>query len=181
MKIGIIVGSVRDKRVGAAVGDWVLEHATRRQDASFELIDLKRFDVPIFTSSVPPMMADKSYDDERVQAWSDAVDACDAFVFVTTEYNHGVPGAFKNAVDSLGKEWVGKPVAIVGYGAVGGIRAIENWRTVMANFSAPVVRAEVNLSIFSDLADGLVKPSALKEANLADMLTQLVELAGKLA
>lgn len=93
-----------------------------------------------------------------MQAWSDAIDACDAYIFVTPEYNHGVPGAFKNAVDTLGSEWMGKPVGFVGYGSVGGVRAIENWRTVLANFSMYDVRAEVNINLFTDFTDGEFTP-----------------------
>src|SRR5699024_7662051 len=72
---------------------------------------LAEYNVPLLTSSVHPMMTNKNYDDPNVQAWSDKIDSLSAFVFVTPEYNHGVPGAFKNAVDVLGAEWVGKPVA----------------------------------------------------------------------
>ena len=127
MKVGIVLGSVRDGRAGEAVANWVAKGAAGRE-ATYELIDLKAFDVPLLTTNTHPMRAKKSYDDERVQAWSDAIDACDAYIFVTPEYNHGVPGALKNAVDSLGQEWVGKTAALVGYGSVGGVRAIENWR-----------------------------------------------------
>src|SRR5690606_11910969 len=124
-----------------AVADWVLEASRGRSgEAAYVSIDLAGLDVPLLTTSVHPMAAGKSYDDAGTQRWSDAVDACDAFVFVTPEYNHGVPGGFKNAVDSLGPEWVGKPVAFVGHGSVSGVRAIEQWRQIVANFAMPVVR-----------------------------------------
>ena len=45
------------------------------RDATYELLDLKSFDVPLLTSPTHPMQAKKSYDDERVQAWSSAVQA----------------------------------------------------------------------------------------------------------
>ena len=77
-----------------------------------------------------------------------------ALWFVTPEYNHGVPGGFKNAVDTLGPEWVGKPVSFIGHGAVGGVRAIEQWRQILANFSMPMTRAELNFNLFLDWADG---------------------------
>lgn len=176
MKIGIIVGSIREGRKGEAVGQWVAEQAQGR-DATYELLDLKSFDVPLLTSPTHPMQAKKSYDDERVQKWSDAIDACDGYVFVTPEYNHGVPGALKNAVDSLGSEWVGKAVSLVGYGSVGGVRAIENWRTVLANFSAVVTRAELNLSIFTDWADNEFKPSERRAEELGELFTALEKAA----
>ena len=150
MKIGIIIGSIRDGRAGGAVGEWVAEAAAKRSgDVAYELIDLKSFDVPLLTSATVPGAAKKQYDDERVRAWSTAIDSCDAFLFVTPEYNHGVPGALKNAVDSLGSEWANKVVGFVGYGSVGAVRAIEQWRQILSNFSMPLVRAEVNLRTFN--------------------------------
>ncbi|MCP6559266.1 NAD(P)H-dependent oxidoreductase, partial [Klebsiella pneumoniae] len=81
MKVGIIVGSIRDGRKGEQIGQWVHEVASGRDDATFELIDLKSFDVPLLTSATVPGAARKQYDSEQVQAWSGAVDSCDAFVF----------------------------------------------------------------------------------------------------
>lgn len=125
MKIGIIIGSTREGRTGAAVGQWVMDRAQAKGDADFELIDLKDFNLPMYTSATLPMMANKVYDSEEVTAWSRAIDSCDGFIFVTPEYNHGVPAPLKNAVDSLGSEWSQKSSALVGYGAVGGVRAVE--------------------------------------------------------
>lgn len=177
MKVGIVLGSVRDGRAGEAVANWVAKGAAGRE-ATYELIDLKAFDVPLLTTNTHPMRAKKSYDDERVQAWSDAIDACDAYIFVTPEYNHGVPGALKNAVDSLGQEWVGKTAALVGYGSVGGVRAIENWRLVLANFSMIVTRAELSLNSFFDWADGLFAPLERRTQELTDLLDALEKAAG---
>ena len=177
MKVGIVLGSVRDGRAGEAVANWVAKGAAGRE-ATYKLIDLKAFDVPLLTTNTHPMRAKKSYDDERVQAWSDAIDACDAYIFVTPEYNHGVPGALKNAVDSLGQEWVGKTAALVGYGSVGGVRAIENWRLVLANFSMTVTRAELNLNSFFDWADGLFAPLERRTQELTDLLDALEKAAG---
>lgn len=47
------------------------------------------------------------------------------------EYNHGPTGVLKNAFDGAHAEWVRKPVAFVGYGGVGGARAIEHLRGVV--------------------------------------------------
>lgn len=115
----------------------------------------------------------KKYQDAQVQAWSDAIDACDGYVFVTPEYNHAVPGAFKNGVDSLGAEWVGKPVGFIGYGSVGGVRAIENWRQVVANFSMCDVRAEVNISLFTDFEDGAFAPAERRSDEVNEVFNQV--------
>ena len=53
-------------------------------------------------------------------------------MFVTPEYNHGIPGALKNAIDFLFKEWNNKVAGFVSYGIAGGVRAVEHLRLVMA-------------------------------------------------
>ena len=76
MKIGIIIGSIREGRRGGTIGDWVAGAAAARTDATWELIDLKAFDVPLMTSAVHPMMARKKYDSPQIQRWSEAIDSC---------------------------------------------------------------------------------------------------------
>jgi NAD(P)H-dependent FMN reductase len=186
MWVGIVVGSIREGRKGRHVGDWALTHArawaeANDADVQFELIDLKDFDLPLLTAAVVPGAANRKYDDERVRNWSAAIDACDAYVFVTPEYNHGVPGAFKNAVDSLGPEWSGKTVAFVSYGADSGVRAVEQWRQIMGNFQMFVVRAQVSCSTFAEFTDGEFTPTERRAGSLGDLLTQLVAATRKLA
>ncbi|MFV0257988.1 MAG: NADPH-dependent FMN reductase [Acidimicrobiales bacterium] len=179
MRIGIIIGSVREVRQGALVGAWVADHATAHGEAEFELLDLQAFDVPIFTSAVNPALADRQYDSPQVQRWSQAVDACDGFIFITPEYNHGVPGAFKNAVDSLGPEWTGKTVAFVSYGADNGVRAVEQWRQIIANFQMLDVRAHVGLSLFSEFGPDGLQPADRRAGEITTLLDQLIALTAR--
>lgn len=180
MKIGIVVGSIREGRLGRSVGEWVLAQAAGRAGAAYEIVDLKEFDVPLLTAQTLPGMAHKQYDSPAVTRWSQAVDACDAYVFVTPEYNHGVPGAFKNAFDSLGNEWAGKPVGFVSYGAEHGVRSVEQWRQIVANFQMVDVRAQVSMSIFTETADGQIAPSELRAPALATLLDQLEAITAQL-
>lgn len=175
MKIGIILGSIREGRAGASVAEWVLEQAGSREGATYELIDLKTFDVPLLTSATVPGAANKQYDDERVRNWSTAIDNCDGFVFVTPEYNHGVPGALKNAFDSLGNEWADKPVAFVSYGAEGGVRAVEHWRQIVANFRMFGVRQQISLSLFTEFGPEGVRPAERRTEEIATLFDQLEE------
>ena len=178
MKIGIIVGSVRDGRKGRKVGDWVLARARAHGGADHTLIDLKDFDLPLLTAAVNPAAAKRRYDDPRVTAWSEAIDPCDAFVFVTAEYNHSIPGAFKNAVDSLAPEWQRKAVAFVSYGSVGGVRAVEHWRGVVANFSMVAIRPQVTFFTFEEFDDaGAFAPHDRREGELATLLDALHDAA----
>lgn len=180
MKIAIILGSIRSVRATDPVAKYVHEAAVQRTgDFVYELVDLADFDVPLLTSSVHPMAAKRQYDDPRVQRWGDTVDTYDGYVFVTPEYNHGVPGGFKNAVDILGPEWVGKPVSFVGHGSVSGVRAIEQWRQILVNFSMPTVRAELNFNLFVHWKDGVFSPEPRHAKELGVMLDQLEEITRK--
>lgn len=173
-RIGIIIGSTRDKAAGKEVGEWLYDLAQGRKDGvEYTLLDLKEFDVPLLTTDVIPATANKQYADEKVQVWSDAVDACDGFVFVTPEYNRSVPGPFKNAFDCLAGEWTGKPVAFAGYGPAGAIRGVEAWRSVVVNFSMPQLRNQLDFGFFTDWTDGQFRPVDAKVERTNSLLAEL--------
>lgn len=177
MRIAIIIGSIRDGRSGETVGHWVEEHAERHGGAEVELLDLKALDVPLLTSSTVPAAAGREYDDARVTAWSTAVDAADGYVFVTPEYNHGVPGAFKNAFDSIYPEWAHKAVGFVGYGSVGAARAVEQWRGIVSNAFMLGARGQVALVTDQAWTDGAFTPPEQAESDLEALLDELLPLA----
>ena len=180
MRIAIIVGSTRPGRKGTTVGHWVNDHARQRDDVpgkvSFELLELEDFDLPLLQEPTVPAAADRDYETPQTRAWSEAIDRYDGFVFVTPEYNHGVPAAMKNAVDVLGPEWAHKAVGFVSYGADGGVRAVEHWRTVVANVMMSAVRAQLSLLVFEDWHDGDFRPLDRREGELDTMLDQLVAM-----
>lgn len=180
MKIGIINGSIRGERSTEPVAKYAHEIASQRDgETTYEYVDLAQYNVPLLTTSVHPMMANGDHEDPNVQAWSDTISALDGFVFVTPEYNHGVPGAFKNAVDVLGPEWTGKAVSFIGHGSVGGVRAIEQWRQILANFHMPMARAELNFNLFFDWKDGEFAPAERHPAELHAMFDELEGLVAK--
>ena len=181
MKIGIIIGSIRDGRIGEHVAAWVEKATANRSDAEYGVLDLKDFDIPLLTSSTVPGAANRQYDSTNVTRWSQAIDAYDAFVFITPEYNHGIPGAFKNAFDSLGPEWTDKTVGFVSYGADGGVRATEQWRQVTANLHMYDVRASVALGLFTDFDETGFAPQDRREAELSAMLDELTRLTSRLS
>lgn len=182
VRVGIVVGSIRHGRKGGKIGEWVLAQARERGDAGFRLIDLAEYDLPLLTAETLPAAANREYDSEQRQRWGRNIDACDAFVFVTAEYNHGVPGAFKNAVDCLGPEWVDKPVGFVSYGSMGGVRAVEQWRQILANFDMLDVRTQVSISTFDEFDDeGAFVPEASRRKQLDGMLDKIIEHAAERA
>lgn len=156
--------------MGEQVANWVMDAAEER-GVEYRLLDLAEFDVPALTTATMPAVANKVYDEPSVSRWSEAVDACDGFIFVTPEYNHSIPGTMKNAFDSLFSEWHGKPVGFVGYG---GVRAIEHWRQVTANLSMRDIRNIVALHIFgADATDGQFTPQEPKLTALQNVFADV--------
>lgn len=179
IKVAIILGSTRPGRNGEAVAKWVYELAKKRSDAEFELIDVKDFNLPLLDEPIPASM--NQYKHEHTKAWAARIAPFDAFVFVTAEYNHGIPGALKNAIDYIYKEWNNKAAGFVAYGSAGGTRAVEQLRLVMAELQVADVRAQVALSLFTDFEKmSTFKPAAFHERSLTSMLDQVIAWGGAL-
>lgn len=173
LKVAIIIGSTRPGRNGEAVGKWVYEVASRRTDADYELIDLLEVNLPLLDEPNSPAM--QKYTKQHTKDWSARIDAFDAFVFVTPEYNHGIPAALKNALDFLYKEWNNKSAGFVAYGNAGGARSVEHLRNVMAELQIADVREQVALSLFTDFEDySKFKPAAFQEKKVNTMLDQVI-------
>lgn len=71
------------------------------------------------------------------------LDAADGVLLVTPEYNNGIPGVFKNAIDWMSRGpglqmWVGKPVAVIGAspGGFGTMMAQDQWLPVLRTLRA---------------------------------------------
>src|SRR5947209_7166662 len=148
IKIAIIIGSTRPGRNGEAVAKWVYQVASKRNDATFELVDIKDFNLPLLDEPIPPSMG--QYSKPHTKVWAAKIASFDGFVFVTPEYNHGTSGALKNAIDFIYQEWNNKAAGFVGYGSALGARAIENLRLIMGELQVADVRSHVGLSLFSD-------------------------------
>jgi NAD(P)H-dependent FMN reductase len=173
LRIGIILGSTRPGRNGEAVAKWVYQIAQKRSDATFELVDIKDFNLPLLDEPVPPSMG--QYSKPHTKAWAAKVDSFDGFVFVTPEYNHGISGALKNAIDFLFAEWNNKAAGFVSYGSVGGARAVEQLRLVLAEVQIATVRNQVLLSLFSDFENfSVFKPDARHEKSVNAMFDQVI-------
>ena len=176
LRLAIILGSTRPGRIGEAVAKWVYEIAKKRSDAAREYVDIKDFDLPLWDEPIPPSRG--QYSKEHTKKWAAKIDSFDAFVFVAAEYNHGIPGALKNAIDFLYKEWNNKVAGFVGYGSAGGVRAVEQLRLVMAELQVATVRAQVQLSLFHDFENfSSFKPAAYQEKSVDTMLDQTVAWA----
>ena len=138
--IAIVIASTRTHRFADKPAQWLLAEAGKRTDMSFEIVDLRDFDLPLFDEAGPIAFAPTT--NPGALAWQRKIAGFDGYVFVTPEYNYSIPGALKNALDLAYKEWNRKPAAAFGYGGVGAARAIEALRTIMVALQmAPIGKA----------------------------------------
>jgi NAD(P)H-dependent FMN reductase len=173
LKIAVIIGTTRPGRNGEAVAKWVYEIAQKRSDAEFELVDIKDFNLPLLDEPVPPILG--QYSKPHTKAWAAKIGSFDGYVFVTPEYNHGISGALKNAIDFLYREWTNKAAGFVSYGGAGGARAVEQLRLVLAEVEVATVRNQVLLSMFHDFENfSVFKPAAHHEKSVNAMFDQVI-------
>ncbi|WP_458747401.1 NADPH-dependent FMN reductase [Candidatus Nitrosocosmicus sp. T] len=176
LRIAIIIGSTRPGRNGEAVSRWIYEIAKSRDDAEYELVDIKDYNLPLLDEPIPPSMG--QYSKQHTKIWSKKIDSFDAYVFVTPEYNHGTSGALKNAIDYLFKEWNNKVAGFVSYGSAGGVRAVEHLRLVMAEVKIATVRAQVQFSLFTDFENfSTFKPHEIHVKSTNNMLDEVIAWA----
>jgi NAD(P)H-dependent FMN reductase len=179
IKVAIIVGSTRPGRKADAVARWVHAIASRRSDASFEVLDINDFNLPLLDEPFPPSRG--NYSQPHTKAWAAAIAPFDGYVFVTPEYNHGTSGALKNAIDFLYREWNNKVAGFVSYGGTGGTRAVEHLRLVMAEVQIADVRNQVTLSLHTDFENYTTfKPADRQVKAVEAMLDQVVAWGGAL-
>jgi NAD(P)H-dependent FMN reductase len=148
LHIAIILGSTRPGRNGKAVADWVVDKASGRTAAHYELVDLADHPLPHIDEPIPPSVG--QYVGEHTKAWAEKIGSYDGFVFVTPEYNHSTSGVLKNAIDYLYAEWNNKAAAFVSYGSLGGARAIEHLRGIASELQIAHVRQQLSFSMFTD-------------------------------
>lgn len=173
VKIAIILGTTRPGRIGESVVKWAFEIASKRSDADFELVDIADYNLPLLDEPLPPSMG--QYSKDHTKRWAAKIDTFDGFIFITPEYNHGIPAALKNALDFIFKEWNNKAAGFVGYGSAYGARAVESLRLVMGELMIADVRAQVMLSLFTDFENfSVFKPAERHEANLNAVIDQVI-------
>jgi NAD(P)H-dependent FMN reductase len=179
IRVAIVTGSTRPGRNNEAVAAWVFDIAKKRSDAQFELVDIAGYNLPLLDESIPPTLG--QYSRAHTKAWAAKIGSFDAYVFVTPEYNHGISGALKNAIDYLFAEWNNKAAGFVSYGGAGGARAVEQLRLVMGELMVATVRAQVLLSMFTDFENfSVFKPDPRREGEVNTVLDQVIAWGGAL-
>ena len=130
MKLGIVIGSVRETRVTDRMAKWIENEAKTMNDVETKLIDLMDLPMPLFNEAGSPRYNNDRHTDKNVQKWLDLVDGCDALVIVTPEYNRSYAPALKNAIDYLDFQLEHKPVLLASHGSTGGAQAVSHLRAV---------------------------------------------------
>ena len=159
IKLHVILGSTRELREGEKVAHWVHRQAQAHGAFDAELIDLRDWPLPIFQEHLGTIgnPADPTYSLPLMKQWNDKIKEADAFLVVTPEYNHSVPGVLKNALDSVLFSFGlrNKPLAAVSYtgGAVGGARAIEHLAMIGIEMEAAPLRNSVIIPFAKDAFD----------------------------
>ena len=181
MKLGVVVVSTREERVGKIVSDWFADFAKEQSDYDVETLDLKEINLPLLDEPKHPVM--KDYQFEHTKNWSALVEPCDAFVFVTPEYDYAAPASLVNAVSYLAQEWNYKPVGFVSYGGIsGGLRSVQSAKPMLTTLKMMPIPEGVSFHfVQNNIADDKLTPERKHEDMARMMLNELAKWSEVLA
>jgi NAD(P)H-dependent FMN reductase len=179
-KLKVIVGSARPTRSADLVVPWVAARASAHGGFDVEVIDLRDWPLPFFAEHRGTIgdFSDPTYSEPIVKAWNNKIKEADAYIVVTPEYNHSLPGVLKNAIDSVYVSFGfrNKPIAAVAYsGGIGaGIRAIEHLAHVAIEAEAVPLRNSVVIPFVATAFDEDGRPlNPVTSVSLGVMLDDL--------
>ncbi|WP_344871054.1 bifunctional NAD(P)H-dependent oxidoreductase/GNAT family N-acetyltransferase [Allokutzneria multivorans] len=174
-KLLVLVASTRPGRIGPAIAEWFVR-AIASEPVTVDVADLAEIGLPLLDEPGHPSSGE--YVHEHTRAWSRRVDAADAVVVITPEYNSGMPATLKNAFDVLYREWAWKPIGFVGYGNTSaGTRAVQMAKQVATSLRMVPVGATVALRLAESTRDGQVIPSADRDAAARGVLREVAKVA----
>jgi len=169
VKVLAISGSLRKGSYNTAL----LRAATGLLPSGMSLTLQPLHEIPLFNGDVEAQGLPAS-----VQAFKEAIRAADGVLISTPEYNHGVPGVLKNAVDwsSRGgnQPWARKPVAMISAsnGRFGGVRSQLMWLPILSTLGAIWMHAPEFFLSFG--GDAFNPDGTLKDATTAQKLRELL-------
>lgn len=175
-KIGVFVGSLRKDSWNRKVANELVSLLPEGYEAEFfEIGNLPLYNEDWDQSGSVP---------EVVQDFRKAVAGVDAFIWTTPEYNRGVPGVLKNAIDVASKPmqdavFAGKPylIASASTGSMGGFGSNHHLRQTLVFVNSPVVaQPEIYLSFIDKAYD----ESGKMKAGTRDFLAKGIEAFTKL-
>lgn len=166
LHLKIIVGSTREGRFSEKVLPWLTEELTKNQELTYEVLDLRDWEMPFFDYAVSPAyITDGNYPNEVAKKFAAKIAEADGYLIIAPEYNHGYTAVLKNALDSIYAEWNKKPVGFISYGSVGGGRVVEQLRQVAVELQMAPVRSAVHIQSPWNLLEqsGQLKAGALQD------------------
>lgn len=103
LELKLVVGSTRPGGSSDRVLPWLSDQTRSDGRFSLDVLDLRDWDLPMFAESQATIgdPQDSIYSNPSVRQWNHTVSTGDAYLFLTPEYNHSIPGAPKNALDNV--------------------------------------------------------------------------------
>lgn len=147
MKLAVILASIREGRATERMAKWVMEAAKNLPDTDVELVDLRDYPMPFFSEPVSPKFNPDRHPDPIAKKWLDKLSEQDAYLIVTPEYNHSIPGVLKNALDYPDFQVAKKPFAIVSHGSTGGGRAQAHLKGIISEIRGIVISQAVSFTM----------------------------------
>jgi chromate reductase len=149
-RVAVFVGSLRKDSFNRKLARAVEKLAP----ADFEFAHVRIDNLPLYNQDF-----DDDYPAEPARLKKD-VEAADALLFVTPEYNRAIPGVLKNAIDIGSRPWgtnsfAGKPAGVLGIsvGAIGTALAQQHLRGTLAYLDVPTLGQP---EVFMQMKDGLL-------------------------
>ena len=178
----VIIGSTRPGRAGLPVAQWFIGRAKDHGAFDVRVVDLAELKLPLLDEPNHPRL--RQYVHEHTKNWSAIVDASDAFVIVTPEYNYGMTAPVKNALDFLNQEWKDKPIGFVSYGGIAaGTRSVQQLKQVVTALRMLPVFESVNIPFFTQFIDdeGEVQANEIMVQAASAMLDELARVEAALS
>jgi NAD(P)H-dependent FMN reductase len=174
MKLGVILGSIREIRRGNRMAKWLMPQLDVFEGFETELLDLRDYPLPFFNENDSPEGHDGDYANAVGRAWSAKIKEKDAYIIIAPEYNHGTSAVLKNALDWLYNEWNRKPVAFISYSpnAAGGVRAVEQLRQNVIELQMAPLREAIHITY---VLDTLTEDGKLLQGHYNERLVTLME------
>jgi NAD(P)H-dependent FMN reductase len=147
VKIALIVGSTRPNRFADVPARWIVDAVAERDDLSLEVLDLRDWPMPFYSEPKTAAVTGGAFSDPVAERWRHKIGEFDGFIATAAEYNHGPTAVLKNAFDSAAFEWNQKPISYVGYGGVGGARAVEQLRMVAVELRMAPIKHAVHIGM----------------------------------
>ena len=130
MKIAVLYGSVRTARQGIKGAKFICTQLRKRKH-EVTLVDAKEHELPLLDKMYKEYKAGEA--PEVLEKLASILNAAEAMIIVSGEYNHGLPPGLKNMLDHFQREFYFKTCGLATYsaGPFGGVRAGIHLRSVM--------------------------------------------------